>query len=346
MLRPRRWTDAMEAEGLSLDWYVHRHRTERRGPAVGPPDRRAAQGLPVGRLAGRARRQRARGLPVDAVLRLRGVHRLRDRARRGVARAAGRRQPGHRTGPRPWRRRPGAGAGCADEAADPLRQARQGPLHEPPRHGADLGAGAAPGRPAGGDERRVHAAARGSASAWPCRPAPSRSPSTSTSSSSTERIRRSRAVPERLTDVLPAGFTALVAAEPSTAGGIVAGERHVGDVGARRARRFSTSARRRSAAARRGRAPARAGAQGRASGRRRPPADRVAGGRPADGTTMVAELATIGRGLRPAELAAVAFPAAESRRCGCCGHINGSSTTETGAGVRAAGRRAGAPVGA
>ena len=24
----RRWTDAMEAEGLSLDWYVHRHRTD------------------------------------------------------------------------------------------------------------------------------------------------------------------------------------------------------------------------------------------------------------------------------------------------------------------------------
>jgi hypothetical protein len=24
----RRWTDAMAAEGLSLDWYVHRHRTE------------------------------------------------------------------------------------------------------------------------------------------------------------------------------------------------------------------------------------------------------------------------------------------------------------------------------
>ena len=28
----------------------------------------------------------------------------------------------------------------------------------------------------------------------------------------------------------------------------------------------------------------------------------------ADGTTMVADLATVGRGLRPAELAAVAFP--------------------------------------
>ena len=61
-----------------------------RGPAVGPPERRAAQGLPVGRLAGSARRQRGRGLPVDALLRLRGVHRVRHRARRGVD---GRRRP-------------------------------------------------------------------------------------------------------------------------------------------------------------------------------------------------------------------------------------------------------------
>ena len=47
--------------------------------------RRPPQGLPVGRLAGGARRQRGRGLPLDALLRLRGVHRVRHRARRRVA---------------------------------------------------------------------------------------------------------------------------------------------------------------------------------------------------------------------------------------------------------------------
>ena len=59
-----RWT----AEGLSLDWYVHRHRTDRRGAPVAAPDRRAARRLPVGRLAGGARRERGRGLPLDPLL--------------------------------------------------------------------------------------------------------------------------------------------------------------------------------------------------------------------------------------------------------------------------------------
>ena len=36
-----RWERAMEAEGLSLDWYVYRHRHERRGPAVGSTSRPA-----------------------------------------------------------------------------------------------------------------------------------------------------------------------------------------------------------------------------------------------------------------------------------------------------------------
>ncbi len=43
---------------------------------------------------------RAPRLPVDPVLRLRGVHRLRPRARRGVGGAAGGWQPGHRPGSR------------------------------------------------------------------------------------------------------------------------------------------------------------------------------------------------------------------------------------------------------
>ena len=46
---------------------------------------------------------RGAGLPVDAVLRLRSVHRVRHRTRRGVPGAAGRRQPGHRPGSRAWR---------------------------------------------------------------------------------------------------------------------------------------------------------------------------------------------------------------------------------------------------
>ena len=180
----RRWTDALEAEGLSLDWYVHRHRDRSRGAAVGAPDGRAARGLPLGRLAGRrspASRRWTR-LPVDAVLRLRGVHRVRHRARRGVDRRAGRWQPGHRPGPGPWRRAVPRRCcwSAGREAAPALRQARQGALHQPPRHGADLGAGDAAGRRA--RSRRAPGSRRGpgSASASPCRRAPSRSPSTST----------------------------------------------------------------------------------------------------------------------------------------------------------------------
>ena len=76
-----------------------------RGPAVGPPLGRPAQGLPLAGLARRARRARPRGLPLDPVLRLRRLHRLQHRAHRGVGHPAGRRQPGHRPGPRPRDRR-------------------------------------------------------------------------------------------------------------------------------------------------------------------------------------------------------------------------------------------------
>ena len=174
------------------------------------PHRRAARGLPVGRLAGGAGRQRGGGLPLDAVLRLRRVHRLRHRARRVVAGAARRWQPGHRSGPRPWRRAPaGGGAGPAGpmprwgardgrgvrEAAGALRQARQAALHQPPRRGPDVGAGAAQGRPAGRATAPGSRPGPSSASAWPCRPGPSRPPSTSMSSSpdgSTRELARCR----------------------------------------------------------------------------------------------------------------------------------------------------------
>ena len=67
-----------------------------RGAPVGPPLGRSPQGLPLAGLARRPRRGRPRGLPVDTVLRLRRLHRLRHRAHRGLGHAAGRRQPGHR----------------------------------------------------------------------------------------------------------------------------------------------------------------------------------------------------------------------------------------------------------
>ncbi len=105
-----RWEEAMAAEGLSLDWYVHRHRTE---DEVLPWDHLQAglaQGLPVAGLAGGAGRERGRGLPLDALLRLRRLHRLRHRARGRIAGAARRRQPGNRAGlVDRWR-----GAGRAD----------------------------------------------------------------------------------------------------------------------------------------------------------------------------------------------------------------------------------------
>ena len=115
----RRWEEAMAAEGLSLDWYVFRHRQRGRGPALGPHLGRAPQGLPVERLAGGAGRQWCRGLPVDAVLRLRGVHRLRHRARGRFAGTTGRRQPGHGSGSDAGREPAGAGAGAG---AGPTRR--------------------------------------------------------------------------------------------------------------------------------------------------------------------------------------------------------------------------------
>ena len=78
-----------------------------RGPALGPPLGRAAQGLPLAGLARRPRRGRPRGLPLDALLRLRGLHRLRRRARGRQRGAARRGQPGHRP-PRGGARSPSA----------------------------------------------------------------------------------------------------------------------------------------------------------------------------------------------------------------------------------------------
>ena len=94
-----RWLDAMAAEGLDPDWYVTRHRTD---DEILPWDHIAA-GLHRDFLwddwQAALRRARPPRLSLDPVLRLRGVHRLRARARRGVGGAAGRWQPGHRAGP-------------------------------------------------------------------------------------------------------------------------------------------------------------------------------------------------------------------------------------------------------
>ena len=80
-----RWLDAMARRGARPRLVRHPAPHRRRDPAVGPHRRRAAPRLPLAGLAGGAGRARAPRLPVDAVLRLRGVHRLRARARRGVA---------------------------------------------------------------------------------------------------------------------------------------------------------------------------------------------------------------------------------------------------------------------
>ena len=155
------WEEAMAAAGLDIDWYCYRHRTEDEVPAVGPPLGRPPQGLPLAGLARRPRGARPRGLPLDALLRLRRLHRLRHRARRGLGGAARRRQPGHRPGPPAGWRGAGdpvaapAGRGRAHEAARPLRQARQGPLPVPPRRGAGVGAGAAARRASGSPTARA-----------------------------------------------------------------------------------------------------------------------------------------------------------------------------------------------
>ena len=103
-----RWTDAMAAEGLDPDWYVTRHRTRDEvlpwdHIAAGPAPR-----LPLGRLAGGPRRARPPRLPLDPLLRLRGMHRLRPRARGGLAPRAGGRESGHGPGPRGRSRRSGS----------------------------------------------------------------------------------------------------------------------------------------------------------------------------------------------------------------------------------------------
>ena len=92
------WEAALAAEGLSVEEVCHRDRAEARGPPLGPHLGGTAPGLPLGGLAGRARQRVRRGLPLDPLLRLRGMHRFRAGARRGLAGPPGGWEPGHGTG--------------------------------------------------------------------------------------------------------------------------------------------------------------------------------------------------------------------------------------------------------
>ena len=177
------WVDAHgRATGSSIDWYVHRHRTE---DEVLPWDHISAGlhkdflwqdwrdalaelGLEDCRWTPCYDCGACTGYGIEHVV--------------ASAIAAGRRQPGHRPGPRrggavpvdrsPTRRsRADAGRGARDAGPAPVREARQGPLHQPPRRRPHLGAGAAPGRAAGGLHRGLLAPAQGCTSGWPCRPA-------------------------------------------------------------------------------------------------------------------------------------------------------------------------------
>ena len=89
---------------------VHHARARaHRGAALGPPRLRPRQGLALGGLAGLALRGRGRGLPLDAVLRLRRL-----------------RPDGHRDPDRPHRRDPARHAGAAGARRGPRAPSRRG----------------------------------------------------------------------------------------------------------------------------------------------------------------------------------------------------------------------------
>ena len=94
------WEAALAAEGLSLEEVCHRERAE---DEALPWDHISA-GLHRDFLWGDWQDALARVSVEDCrwtpVLRLRGLHRRKSRARGGLRRPAGRREPGHRPGPR------------------------------------------------------------------------------------------------------------------------------------------------------------------------------------------------------------------------------------------------------
>ena len=97
-----RWLEAMAAEGLDPDWYVTRHRTRGRGPARGTTSRPGCTATSSGR-TGRPRWPStgcptAGGRPATTAG-CAPTTRSSTSSRRRVA--AGGREPGHRSGPRP-----------------------------------------------------------------------------------------------------------------------------------------------------------------------------------------------------------------------------------------------------
>ena len=212
--------------GSSIDWYVHRHRTE---DEVLPWDHISA-GLHKDFLwqdwqdaLGRAR---APGLPVDALLRLRGVHRLRIEhvVASPVPPAGGSQGTGQDLVDRrlrcrsTLRRRPPARSGAMRVRA-PVHQAGQGPLGPATAMWPACSSGPSgrvscrsPTPPGSRPGPR-------SASAWPSRPAPSHWPSTSTSRSTDTAPAvggaapiDASALPALLTPALPTGVDVVAAA--------------------------------------------------------------------------------------------------------------------------------------
>ena len=157
----RRWTDALEAEGLSLDWYVHRHREREprccRGRTSRPGCTRTSSGTTGSRRWPRAAIADCRWTPCYdcGVCTGYGIEHV---VASPVAPAGG----SQGTGPGPDARAAPVPSSCwrrADEAAPALLEARQDPLHQPPRHGAGVGAGDAAGRRARRHQCRLHAPA-------------------------------------------------------------------------------------------------------------------------------------------------------------------------------------------
>ena len=117
------WEEALAAEGLSLAEVAYRDRDQHEPLPWDHISAGLHRDFSLDRLAGRPGRGGGRGLPLDAVLRLRGLHGIRARARGGFADPPGRGQPGHGPGPGVRRADPGrvCSAGARQHRAAPGR---------------------------------------------------------------------------------------------------------------------------------------------------------------------------------------------------------------------------------
>ena len=149
------WEAALAAEGLSVDEVCHR---ERAGDEALPWDHISA-GLHRDFLWGdwqdALARVTRRGLPLDPVLRLRRLHRLRPGARGGVRRSrrrAAARAPARTSASGTGSRSAWSAVPPEDRAPPPpaFHQGGEGPLHQPPGRGPHVGTGVAPQQAAGG----------------------------------------------------------------------------------------------------------------------------------------------------------------------------------------------------